>query len=156
MNTSNHPSINDTINTLVSEYDKLQDSISQMIKGYEKLKMEDIVGLYFQVINVTSFTKSLSENNLTLEKESDDFKKIAEIEKYIDEKFNEYLHPLLMSQLEKAIENFKTNLKNVKAKQNSKTKNEIENQAKDFEKLRQFMSTQEFVNQYDKVLKKSK
>ena len=156
MNTSNHPSINDTINTLVSEYDKLQDSISQMIKGYEKLKMEDIIGLYFQVINVTSFTKSLSENNLTLEKESDDFKKIAEIEKYIDEKFNEYLHPLLMSQLEKTIENFKTNLKNVKAKQNSKTKNEIKNQAKDFEKLRQFMSTQEFVNQYDKVLKKSK
>ena len=156
MNTSNHPSINDTINTLVSEYDKLQDSISQMIKGYEKLKMEDIIGLYFQVINVTSFTKSLSENNLTLEKESDDFKKIAEIEKYIDEKFNEYLHPLLMSQLEKTIENFKTNLKNVKAKQNSKTKNEIKNQAKDFEKLRQLMSTQEFVNQYDKVLKKSK
>ena len=55
-----------------------------MIKDYEKLKMEDIIGLYFQVINVTSFTKSLSENNLTLEKESDDFKKIAEIEKYID------------------------------------------------------------------------
>jgi len=156
MNTSNHSSINDTINTLVSEYDKLQDSISQMIKDYEKLKMEDIIGLYFQVINVTSFTKSLSENNLTLEKESDDFKKIAEIEKYIDKKFNEYLHPLLMSQLEKTIENFKTNLKNIKAKQNSKTKNEIENQAKDFEKLRQLMSTQEFVNQYDKVLKKSK
>jgi len=156
MNTSNHSSINDTINTLVSEYDKLQDSISQMIKDYEKLKMEDIIGLYFQVINVTSFTKSLSENNLTLEKESDDFKKIAEIEKYIDKKFNEYLHPLLMSQLEKTVENFKINLKNVKAKQNSKTKNEIENQAKDFEKLRQLMSTQEFVNQYDKVLKKSK
>jgi len=156
MNTSNHSSINDTINTLVSEYDKLQDSISQMIKDYEKLKMEDIIGLYFQVINVTSFTKSLSENNLMPEKESDDFKKIAEIEKYIDKKFNEYLHPLLMSQLEKTVENFKINLKNVKAKQNSKTKNEIENQAKDFEKLRQLMSTQEFVNQYDKVLKKSK
>jgi len=156
MNTNNHFSINDTINSLVSEYDKLQDSISQMIKEYEKLKMEDIIGLYFQVINVTSFAKSLSENNLMIEKGSDDFKKIEEIENYIDEKFNEFLHPLLMSQLEKTIEDFKTELKNINAKQNSKTKNEIENQARDFEKLRQLMSTQEFVNQYDKVLDKSK
>ena len=156
MNTSNHSSINDTINSLVSEYNKLQDKISQMIKDYEKLKIEDIIGLYFQVINVTSFAKSLSENNLTIEKGSDDFKKIEKVENYIDEKFNGFLHPRLMSQLEKTIEDFKTNLKSIKAKQNSKTKNEIENQAKDFEKLRQLMSTQEFVNQYDKVLDKSK
>jgi len=156
MNTNNHSSINDTVNSLVSESDKLQDNISQMIKDYEKLNIEDIIGLYFQVINVTSFAKSLSESNLTIEKESDGFKKIVEIEKYIDEKFNEYLHPLLMSQLEKTIEDFKTKLKNMKTKQNSKTKNEIENQAKDFEELRQLMSTQEFVNQYDKVLEKSK
>jgi len=156
MNINNHSSISDAINSLVSEYNKLQNSVSQMINGYENLKMEDIIGLYFQVINVTSFTKSLNENNFTIEKESDDFKKIAEIEKYIDEKFNEQLHPLLMSQLEKTIEDFKTNLKNMKAKQNSKTKSDIENQAREFEELRKLMSTQEFVNQYDKVLEKSK
>ena len=154
MNTNNHSSAGNTINSLVSESMKLQNSVSQMIKDYQNLKIEDIIGLYFQVINVTSFTKSLSEGKIMIEKNSDEFKKIEEIEKYIDEKFNGYLHPLLMSQLEKTIEDFKTDLKNTSTKQNTKTKSEIEKQAKDFEQLRQLMSTQEFVNQYDRVLEK--
>lgn len=154
MNTNNHFSAGNTINSLVSESMKLQNSVSQMIKDYQNLKIEDIIGLYFQVINVTSFTKSLSEGKIMIEKNSDEFKKIEEIEKYIDEKFNGYLHPLLMSQLEKTIEGFKTDLKNTSTKQNTKTKSEIEKQAKDFEQLRQLMSTQEFVNQYDRVLEK--
>ena len=154
MNTNNHSSAGNTINSLVSESMKLQNSVSQMIKDYQNLKIEDIIGLYFQVINVTSFTKSLSEGKIMIEKNSDEFKKIKEIEKYIDEKFNGYLHPLLMSQLEKTIEDFKTDLKNTSTKQNTKTKSEIEKQAKDFEQLRQLMSTQEFVNQYDRVLEK--
>ena len=154
MNTNNHSSAGNTINSLVSESMKLQNSVSQMIKDYQNLKIEDIIGLYFQVINVTSFTKSLSEGKIMIEKKSDEFKKIEEIEKYIDEKFNGYLHPLLMSQLEKTIEGFKTDLKNTSTKQNTKTKSEIEKQAKDFEQLRQLMSTQEFVNQYDRVLEK--
>ena len=154
MNTNNHSSAGNTINSLVSESMKLQNSVSQMIKDYQNLKIEDIIGLYFQVINVTSFTKSLSEGKIMIEKNSDEFKKIKEIEKYIDEKFNGYLHPLLMSQLEKTIEGFKTDLKNTSTKQNTKTKSEIEKQAKDFEQLRQLMSTQEFVNQYDRVLEK--
>ena len=154
MNTNNHFSAGNTINSLVSESMKLQNSVSQMIKDYQNLKIEDIIGLYFQVINVTSFTKSLSEGKIMIEKNSDEFKKIEEVEKYIDEKFNGYLHPLLMSQLEKTIEDFKTDLKNTSTKQNTKTKSEIEKQAKDFEQLRQLMSTQEFVNQYDRVLEK--
>jgi len=106
MNTNNHTSVGNTISSLVSESNKLQDSITQMIKDYQNVKIEDVIGLYFQVINVTSFTKSLSEGKLLIEKNSDDFKKIEEIEKYIDEKFNGYLHPLLMSQFEKTIEYF--------------------------------------------------
>jgi len=81
MNTNNHTSVGNTISSLVSESNKLQDSITQMIKDYQNVKIEDVIGLYFQVINVTSFTKSLSEGKLLIEKNSDDFKKIEEISK---------------------------------------------------------------------------
>ena len=145
----------DSIHSLVLESNKLQDKIKKVINNHESLKKEDLIEMYFQVINVTSIRKSLNEKNLITERNSKDFKKIVEIEEYIDEKFNKYLHPILMSQLEKTIEDFKTNLKSKNTKQNSKTKNEIENQAKDFEELRQLMSTQEFINQYNKILEKS-
>ena len=145
----------DSIHSLVLESNKLQDKIKKVINNHESLKKEDLIEMYFQVINVTSIRKSLNEKKLIIERNSEDFKKIVEIEEYIDEKFNKYLHPILMSQLEKTIEDFKTNLKSKNTKQNSKTKNEIENQAKDFEELRQLMSTQEFINQYNKILEKS-
>ena len=61
-----------------------------------------------------------------------------------------------MSQLKKSIEDSRKNLKDLKTNQSKKTKNEIENQAKMYEKLRQIMSTKEFVDQYNKVLDKPK
>jgi len=116
--------------------------------------MADIIGLYFQVIDVSSFAKFLRENIKEFEKSISEeaLSKVKETEEYIDLKFNSFLHPLLMVQLEKTIEESKINLKNMKTKLNSKTNSEIENQAKMFEKLRQLMSTKEFVNQYDKVI----
>ena len=42
----------------------------------------------------------------------------------------------------------------MKTNQSKKTKNEIKNQARVYEKLRQTMSTKEFVDQYNKLLNK--
>ena len=70
-------------------------------------------------------------------------------------KFNSNLHPLLTTQLLKLLENSRENLKNMKTDQGGKTKDEIENQAKEYEKLRQIMSTKEFIEQYNTTLEKS-
>ncbi len=61
-----------------------------------------------------------------------------------------------MSPLKKSIEDSRKNLKDQKTNQSNKTKNEIENQAMVYQKLRQTMSTKEFVDQYNKVLDKPK
>jgi hypothetical protein len=87
----------------------------------------------------------MKEENLLLDK-------IQEIEKYIDEKFDSDLHLLLMSNLEKSIETLKIKLKNFTMNQPEKTKEVVENQAKMYEELRQIMSTQEFVDQYNNGL----
>lgn len=156
MSINDNSSKRDLSNSLFLEYKKLKDNITYMIKNHESLNLEKIVGLYFQVINLTSMVKSLNEKNSTVEINSEELEKILEIEKYIDEEFNSHLHPLLIANLEKSIKDFKIKLKDIKSEHHSKTKNEIENQAKAFEELRQIMSTREFVNQYDKVLEKSK
>jgi len=150
----NHLSIGNSLDYFVSESNKLQEGISHALKNSECLHMADIIGLYFQVIDVSSFAKFLRENIKEFEKSISEeaLSKVKETEEYIDLKFNSFLHPLLMVQLEKTIEESKINLKNMKTKLNSKTNSEIENQAKMFEKLRQLMSTKEFVNQYDKVI----
>ena len=57
-----------------------------------------------------------------------------------------------MSNLEKSIETLKIKLKNFTMNQPEKTKEVVENQAKMYEELRQIMSTQEFVDQYNNEL----
>lgn len=143
---------NNSANVFILESNRLQESISYGINNLENLQMEEIVGLYFQVINVSSIAKSLRENKNESEKT---LTKIEQTKTQIDEKFNLNLHPLLMSNLEKKIDELKRNLKIMKTNQDSKTKNVIEEQAKKFEELRQLMSTQEFVNQYNEVLDES-
>ncbi len=107
-----------------------------------------IVETYHQVINVTSMAKMLKENTVPEEK----FRlTIQETEKFINEKFNDILHPQISSHLQKSIEDLRNDLKNTRRIRDNKTKTEIENQAKMFERLRQLMSTQEFVEQYNKI-----
>jgi len=156
MNSNNHFSIDTSTDSFITESKKLQENISYALKNSEKLKMEEIIGLYFHVINVSSLTKSLMGNDSSFEKfGSQILNKIKETEEHIDKKFNTNLHLLLMKQLEKKIEYSKNALKNIKSKLDVKNKSEIESQAKLFEELRQLMSTKEFVNQYDQILKKS-
>jgi glutamyl-tRNA reductase len=157
MSTNNHPSIDETTNLFTSESIKLQDVISHALKNSEILSTSEIIEVYYQVSNVTSLAKLLRQKFGDLENTEENktlLNKIQKMEKLIDEKFNETLHPLVMSQLKKSIENSRKNLKDMKTNQSNKTKNEIENQAMVYEKLRQTMSTKEFVDQYNKLLDK--
>ncbi len=157
MSTNNHPSIDETTNLFTSESSRLQDVISHALKNSEKLSISEIIEVYYQVSNVTSLVKFLRQKFRDIENTEENetlLKKIQKIEKLIDEKFNETLHPLVISQLKKSIENSRKNLKDMKTNQGTKSKNEIDNQARVYEELRQTMSTKEFVIQYNKLLDK--
>jgi len=155
MSTNDNSSITDTVNLFYSESNKLEEVISQFLKNSEKLSLSEIIGLYYQIINVTSLGKFLRQNLKDTENMKEDNRlldKIQEIEKYIDEKFNSDLHLLLMPNLEKSIETLKIKLKDFTTNQSEKTKEVVENQAKTYEELRQIMSAKEFVDQYNSGL----
>ena len=155
MSTSNHSSFNETTDLFNSESNKLQDGVSQALKNSKKLSIQEIIDVYYQVINVISLAKVLRQNFDGI-KNAEESKplliRIQEIEKYIDENFNRNLHLLIMSKLKKSIESSMKKLKDIPTNQSEKTKEEIENQAKMYKKLRQIMSTKEFVDQYNNGL----
>jgi hypothetical protein len=155
MSTNDNASITETRKIFYSESNKLEDVLSKSLKNSEKLSLSEIIGLYYQIINVTSLVKFLRQNLKDTENMKEDsllLDKIQEIEKYIDEKFDSDLHLLLMSNLEKSIETLKIKLKDFTTNQPEKTKEVVENQAKMYEELRQIMSTKEFVDQYNNGL----
>ena len=153
MDVNEHQPVNETIELFDSESSKLQDMINQALKNFENLSISQIIETYYQIINVTSLAKFLRSN---FEKENKPLLiKIQEIENYIVEKFNENLHPLILSKLKKLIENSTKNLKEKTHNQGDQTKEEVEKQAKMYENLRQIMSTKEFVDQYNTGLKSS-
>ena len=148
MSNDKSSSFDNSMDLFVSESKRLQNKIDSTLKNSNEFSISQIVEIYHQVINVTSMAKILKENtNL----EESFLSTIQETEKFIKEKFNTTLHPQISSHLQKSIENLRDDLKNMSKNRDNKTKTEIENQAKMFERLRQFMSTQEFVEQYDKI-----
>ena len=81
--------------------------LAQSLKNSEKLSISEIIEVYYQVINVTSLAKFLRQilkDPKNTEESKPLLTRIQEIEKYIDEKFNSNLHPLIMSELKKSIE----------------------------------------------------
>jgi len=155
MCSNNPPSKNESISLLNSESEKLENIINQAFKNFDKLSINEIIEAYYQAINVASLSKFLRQSFeiKNTEEEKPIFTRIREIENFIDVKFNINFHPFIMSYLEKTIDKSKKNLNNMTRNQGTKTKDEIENQAKMFERLRQLMSTKEFVDQYQKELK---
>jgi len=75
---------------------------------------------------------------------------IVETEKLISEKFNHTMHPQILEKLTQSIQDVTRNLQSSSSGQ--KSKEDIENEAKQYEELREKMSTKEFVEQYDKGL----
>ena len=146
---------NETVDLIFSESNKLKNIIKQCLNSSVELSISEIVEAYYQVINIKSLVKFV-RINLEGKKNIEAIKslliRIQEEENYIEENFDGKLHPLVVANIKKLIEISMKELKNLSSKQNGKTKENLEIQAKMYKKLRQIMSTKEFVEQYDKEL----
>ncbi len=155
MSTNDNSSITETTDLFYSESRKLEDIVNQSLKNSEVLSLSEIIRVYYQVINVSSLAKFLRQGLEDIKNAEENkllLTRIQEIEKHIGEKFDANLHPLIMSNLKNSVENFIKKLKNMTTNQPEKTKEDLGNQAKMYEELRQIMSTKEFVEQYNNGL----
>ena len=139
-----------SLDLLNSEFEKLQNIIESITKNSEKM-IPDIISLYYQVTMVQTFSKKLSSDIESIEtSEQQKFlNKIDEIQKFITENFSKSLHPDILSQLVTSIQNSTDSLKQLGENLEQKTKETIENEALLYKKLRELMSTKEFVEQYE-------
>ena len=131
---------NDLLGLFTSEYDKLENLVNAMNFDAE-LPVNQIVEVYYQITNVSSMITvvkpQLAQNN----------DKILHAEKFISDKFNSTIHPKIMEHITNSISDITDNLQSLNSEQ--KSKETIETEAKLYEKLREIMSTKEFVKQYD-------
>ena len=135
-----------------AESETLEEIIDDSIKKINILEITEIVQIYYRIINISSIIKVIkSQCNEKKKEQLELVKKTKETEIIIKKKFDETLHQGITKQLSEKIKNLTNDLKENNQK---KTREEIKNDAKSFEKLREIMSTREFVEQYDKELKK--
>ena len=131
---------NDLLELFTSEYNKLENLVNAM-NFDDELPVNQIVEVYYQITNVSSMITvmkpQLAQNN----------DKILYAEKFISEKFNSIIHPKIMKHITNSISGITSNLQSLNSEQ--KSKETIETEAKLYEKLREIMSTKEFVKQYD-------
>ena len=140
-------SIDDISQMFDNESQKLQNLIS-IADSKSDLNLHEIVETYYQVMNVSSMSTMLKEQ---VESQPNSLlDKIQVIDKLISEQFNSNIHPQIMKTLSTSIQ--ETTEKLQSGNTGKKSKEEIESEAKLFEKLRQKMSTREFVEQYNKGL----
>ena len=139
-----------SLDLLNSEFEKLQNIIESITKNSEKT-IPDIISLYYQVTMVQTFSKKLSSDIESIEtSEQQKFlNKIDEIQKFVTENFSKSLHPDILSQLVTSIQNSTDSLKQLGENSEQKPKETIENEALLYKKLRELMSTKEFVEQYE-------
>ena len=131
---------NDLLELFTSEYDKLENLVNGLNFDIE-LSVNQIVEIYYQITNVSSMIMVVKPQ---LDQNND---KILYVEKFISEKFNSIIHPKIMEHITNSISGITSNLQSINSEQ--KSKETIENEAKLYEKLREIMSTREFVKQYD-------
>ena len=147
-------SVESSFEIITSESEKLQQTI-ETISKISKKSIPDIVNLYYQAVMVKTLTKKLRED-FESSNESEHKKlldKIEEIEKYLVDNFTKSLHPEILTQLKNSIQNSTENLKLLGQNSEQKTKEIIEKEALLYKKLRELMSTKEFVEQYEIGLK---
>jgi predicted metallopeptidase len=134
------PLPDDLLGLFTSEYNKLENLVNTMNFDIE-LSVNQIVEIYYQITNVSSMItvvkSQLDQNNV----------KILYVEKFISEKFNSIIHPKIMEHIANSISDITSTLQSINSEQ--KSKETIENEAKLYKKLREIMSTKEFVKQYD-------
>ena len=147
-------SLENSLQLVTSELGKLQQTIEVISKINEK-NIPDIINLYYQAVMVQSLAKRLKndfESSTTFEHKKL-LDKIEEIEKYLVDNFTKSLHPEILTQLTNSIQNSTESLKSLGQNSEQKTKEIIEKQALLYKKLRELMSTKEFVEQYEIGLK---
>lgn len=134
------PLPDDLLGLFTSEYNKLENLVNTLNFDIE-LSVNQIVEIYYQITNVSSMItvvkSQLDQNNV----------KILYVEKFISEKFNSIIHPKIMEHIANSISDITSTLQSINSEQ--KSKETIENEAKLYKKLREIMSTKEFVKQYD-------
>ena len=143
-------SIENSLQLVTSELEKLRKTIESISKINEK-SISDIINLYYQAAVVQTLAKKLKndfESSTTFEHKKL-LDKIEEIEKYLIDNFTKSLHPEILTQLTNSIQNYTESLKSLGQNSEQKTKETIEKEALLYKKLRELMSTKEFVEQYE-------
>ena len=137
-------SSNELIELFIIEFEKLENLANQ-INSENELDVNQIVEIYYQITNVSSLIEVMRQQIDKSDLSS--FEKISNAENFISEKFNSTIHPKIMNNIENSISEITKDLQSLDSDQ--KSKETIENEAKLYEKLREIMSTKEFVKQYD-------
>jgi len=135
----------DTVSQMFDSESQKLSSLFDAADSKLDMNIHEIVGTYYQVMNVSSMCAMLkeqadSEPNPLLSK-------IQETEKMISEKFDSIIHPKILAKISLTIQEMTKNLQS--GNSGEKSKEQIESNAKLFEELRQTMSTKEFVEQYE-------
>ena len=140
-------SSNDLIELLDTEFIKLENLVNEINLEHE-LPVNQIVSIYYQITNVASMIEVMKKQ---IDNSDSSFhEKISNTETFISKKFNSIIHPKIMTNITNSISEITNNLQSLNSEQ--KSKETIENEAKLYEKLREIMSTKEFVKQYDSGL----
>jgi len=137
-------SSNELIKLFIIEFEKFETLVNQ-INSENELLVNEIVEIYYQITNVSSMIEVMRQQINKSDLSS--FEKISNAENFISEKFNSTIHPKILNNIENSISAITQNLQSLDSDQ--KSKETIENEAKLYEKLREIMSTKEFVKQYD-------
>lgn len=143
--------IDEIFQIFVTESGKLESLVLDALSKSD-LSTSEIIQAYYQTTNVNSLAQMLVAQ---LENNKDDFdsnlSKIKQTQNFISEKFDQNLHPFVIKYLADSIADMTKQLQS--SSSSDQSKEDIENQAKNFEQLREMMSTKEFVEQYDKGLR---
>ena len=140
-------SSNDLIELFDTEFTKLENLVNE-INLENELPVNQIVSIYYQITNVASMIEVMKKQ---IDNSDSSFhEKISNTETFISKKFNSIIHPKIMTNITNSISEITKNLQSLNSEQ--KSKETIENEAKLYEKLREIMSTKEFVKQYDSGL----
>jgi len=140
-------SSNDLIELFDTEFIKLENLVNEINLEHE-LPVNQIVSIYYQITNVASMIEVMKKQ---IDNSDSSFhEKISNTETFISKKFNSIIHPKIMINITNSISEITKNLQSLNSEQ--KSKETIENEAKLYEKLREIMSTKEFVKQYDSGL----
>ena len=140
-------SSNDLIKLFDTEFIKLENLVNEINLEHE-LPVNQIVSIYYQITNVASMIEVMKKQ---IDNSDSSFhEKISNTETFISKKFNSIIHPKIMTNITNSISEITKNLQSLNSEQ--KSKETIENEAKLYEKLREIMSTNEFVKQYDSGL----